>query len=197
MGKVFFKDAGLTGGSTEEYYETIARYHAVRAAADREHETGYNNGKSKGQAGDEDVVNNNDSEYGYVTEKASRPTEDKDPVSEIIRTAGVAPKVQNEAITQLNKALRALNGKEKDTFEHAMGALMKLGSDMKVLARKTLEWVKAHPWDMAAIVILIILAVCTIAVLGGVEFTASGIPAAGKDGGHVDGGDNGDKAKQE
>ncbi|KZM28362.1 uncharacterized protein EKO05_0005186 [Ascochyta rabiei] len=167
MGKVFSKDAGLTGKSIEKYYHDLARDHAARAAADQ---------KAKGQAGNEDTVNR-DFEDENLTRKASGSIQHDDPVSEIIRTANVAPEAQYEASAHLSTALRALNKKEMDTFQHSMGALMKLGVDVKVVGRKTLEWVKAHPWETAAIINPLILLACTPFILGAVGFTSSGIAA--------------------
>lgn len=81
------------------------------------------------------------------------------------------------AVGHITKALRALRRNTIDVFERAVARLREL----KIVDRAKIvsAWIKAHPWETAAIVVPLILIACTPAILGAVGFTAGGV-AAGK-----------------
>jgi len=82
------------------------------------------------------------------------------------------------ATMHLTIAMRAAKAKTQDALDIAIATLKKM--DVVAVAKAIHDWIKAHPWETAAIVIPLVLLACTPAFLGLVGFTASGI-AAGKD----------------
>ncbi|KAF9697279.1 hypothetical protein EKO04_004548 [Ascochyta lentis] len=171
-------NAALTADTIEKYYDILARSRAAHAAAKAKTDTPDADEKGQDQGDhteDADVVNS-DTENEDPTH-ASSGHADNDPEANIIRTAGVPPESRGDVIAHLNTAVRALTEKDMDMFSHAIGALMKFGGYLNVLARKMLKWVEAHPWETAAIVIPLILLACTPAILGAAGFTAGGIAA--------------------
>lgn len=79
------------------------------------------------------------------------------------------------AVGHITKALRALRRNTIDVFERAVARLREL----KIVDRAKIvgAWIKAHPWETAAIVVPLILLACTPAILGAVGFTPGGVAA--------------------
>jgi hypothetical protein len=92
-----------------------------------------------------------------------------------IRDAIVPNSAFQAATCHLVIAYRAFKLGVHDTLELAIAALKKI--DVVAVAKASLEWIKAHPYETAAVVIPLILLACTPAILGLVGFTAGGVAA--------------------
>jgi hypothetical protein len=79
------------------------------------------------------------------------------------------------ATAQSKDAIRAIATKTQDGLDVAIAVLKKMGFD--VLAKTAFEWIKAHLWETAAIVVPLILLCCTPVILGAFGSTAGGIAA--------------------
>jgi hypothetical protein len=94
-----------------------------------------------------------------------------------IRDAIVPDSAFQAAACHLVIAYRAFKSGVHDALELAIAALKKI--DIVAVTKASLEWIKAHPYETAAVVIPLILLACTPAILGLAGFTAGGV-AAGK-----------------
>lgn len=173
-------DAGLTTESIENYYNELAQRRAAEEQANSSeiHDQTGNEDSSSNNGGDDD---NND------TQKAS----DVDPPNETTATTpmSVGSEVPRDASNvPVDEALAKFYGDsaphifkadDKDRMNRAIISLTKLGFDINTLGEAVKTWIKAHPWEFAAIVVPLVLLACTPAILGAVGFTAGGI-AAGK-----------------
>ena len=196
MGNLFSKppaihlDAGFTTESIENYHNTLAE----RRAADAQ----VNN--SDMQVQDDQTSNEggggDDSNYVKEDDNDSKKTSDADPPNETTESdttattpMGVGSEVPRDAGNEpVEKALARFYGDsaphifkadDKDRLNQAIISLTKLGFDINTLGEAVKAWIKAHPWEFAAIVVPLVMLACTPAVLGAVGFTAGGI-AAGK-----------------
>lgn len=79
------------------------------------------------------------------------------------------------ATVHLTSAICAATKKAFDSLKKAIEKLKKM--DVVVVTKAVAEWIKAHPWETAAIVIPLILLACTPAFLGLAGFTAGGVAA--------------------
>lgn len=99
--------------------------------------------------------------------------------SEVPRDAGNEPVKKALARFHGDSASHFFKADDKDRINQAITSLTKLGFDINTLGKAVKAWIKAHPWEFAAIVVPLVILACTPAVLGAVGFTAGGI-AAGK-----------------
>ncbi|KAL5420064.1 hypothetical protein PMIN03_000272 [Paraphaeosphaeria minitans] len=79
------------------------------------------------------------------------------------------------ALIHLTAAIRAAQLQTEDAFCTAIECLKDL--DLATVMRAATEWIKAHPWETAAIVIPLVLLACTPGFLAAAGFTAGGIAA--------------------
>jgi hypothetical protein len=79
------------------------------------------------------------------------------------------------AIIHITAAAQACSARVYDAFNTAIIALKKI--NFRIVAKAIWEWIKAHPWETAAIVIPFILLACTPAFLALAGFTGGGIAA--------------------
>ncbi|KAF1828095.1 hypothetical protein BDW02DRAFT_652255 [Decorospora gaudefroyi] len=75
----------------------------------------------------------------------------------------------------LRNAILAFGRTARQAFDKAIEALRRIG--VIDVAKAASQWIKAHPWETAAIVVPLTLLACTPAFLSLVGFTASGIAA--------------------
>jgi hypothetical protein len=126
----------------------------------------------------ENPGNNEPPSASEPSQHMSRP--DIIPAIVLPSNSAVAAAVQltaaaHAAAAQSKDAIRAIATKTQDGLDVAIAALKKMGID--VLAKTAFEWIKAHPWETAAIIVPLILLGCTPAILGAFGFTAGGIAA--------------------
>ncbi|KAH7400528.1 hypothetical protein DE146DRAFT_677319 [Phaeosphaeria sp. MPI-PUGE-AT-0046c] len=79
------------------------------------------------------------------------------------------------ATVHLTIAIRSASIKADDALKIAIDTLKNM--DLVVVVKAVTQWIKAHPWETAAIVVPLILLACTPAFLGLAGFTAGGITA--------------------
>lgn len=168
------KDAGMTADSIRKCCGAIAAWLKSRRSDHSEEalpkgdDTREKPGERTSSEEDEDT---DTPKPEYVERALSNAS------SDIVGSNGVAPDDRVAATAHLKAALEALSKQDKDAFGRAINSLVKFGINIDHLAKTTLEWVNAHPWETAAIIIPLILLACTPAILGAVGFTAGGIAA--------------------
>ncbi|KAI8937285.1 hypothetical protein NX059_006493 [Plenodomus lindquistii] len=72
-------------------------------------------------------------------------------------------------------AVRAFHDKSAGAFDYAIAQLKKMG--IINVAKVIGHWIKAHPWETAALIVPLILVACTPAIFGAVGFGTGGIVA--------------------
>jgi hypothetical protein len=79
------------------------------------------------------------------------------------------------ATVHLTIATRAACMKVGDALEIAIDTLKQI--DVAAVAKAVLKWIRAHPWETVAIVIPLVMLVCTPTFLSLAGFTATGVLA--------------------
>lgn len=153
--------------------DAIVRYRAACDDAKEEISLLQDNDQGHGRS-DQDVYSNTDADV-VVAECIERLLAHAS--SEIIGSAGVAPKDKLFATTHLNAAPDALRKPETEIFGQIITSLVKLGFNAMRMAEVALQCAIEHPWGIAAIAIPLIILACTPAIPGAVGSTASGIAA--------------------
>jgi hypothetical protein len=186
MGSSFSKppaihlDAGLTSESIENYYNALAQRRAAEEQA--------NSSEIHDQTGNEDSGSNNggDDDNNNTQKASDADAPNETPAitpmtvgSEVPHNAGNEPIDKAIAKFYSGSAPHIFKADDKHRINQAIISLTKLGFDINTLGEAVKAWIKAHPWEFAAIVVPLVLLACTPAVLGAVGFTAGGI-AAGK-----------------
>jgi CTP synthase (UTP-ammonia lyase) len=72
-------------------------------------------------------------------------------------------------------AIRAARMQAEDALYIAIEALKNLG--INTILKAAMVWIKSHPWETAALIVPILLTMCTTAFLGLAGFTTGGIAA--------------------
>jgi hypothetical protein len=97
------------------------------------------------------------------------------PAYTAIRNGAVSFTPSDDVTINLTIAIQAARLKPHGVLDFAIQALKKM--DVAIVLKEALAWVKAHPWEMAAIVTPLALLACIPTFLGLIGFTASGIAA--------------------
>ncbi|EUC42079.1 hypothetical protein COCMIDRAFT_29260 [Bipolaris oryzae ATCC 44560] len=92
-----------------------------------------------------------------------------------MRHAPVFSGTIDTAVIHLTIVIRAARMQAKDALGIAIEALKNLG--ITVMMKAAVVWIKSHPWEIAALIVPVLLAACTPAFLGLAGFTAGGIAA--------------------
>lgn len=187
-------DARLTTATIKKYHSTLARRRAAGEQANSSDLQGpvYRPKKETNNDGSNYDRKSNDKDYKNHTRKASgvylfNETNKSDATainpmrlgSRILRNASTRSRDSAMAKIHSGSAPYIFNADDKHIIDRALISLTKSGFDLKRLAEAVVAWIKAHPWEPAAIVVPLIMLPCTTLILDAVGFKAGGI-AAGK-----------------
>ncbi|KAF2448235.1 hypothetical protein P171DRAFT_428344 [Karstenula rhodostoma CBS 690.94] len=95
--------------------------------------------------------------------------------SNALLNAPIPRSIIDAAVIHITIAIRAAKMGAEDAWAIAIQALKKL--DLRTIAKAAMEWMKAHPWETAALLVPLVLVACTPAFLGLAGFTAGGVAA--------------------
>lgn len=188
------KGPGTNSESIEEWYaaraaEHMARNARIAATEDKDEATALlSDCPDASPVGDPDDRDEKKEDAENLDSGEEPPANERGPeaytsltsprIADALRNAVVPSDSLWAATMHLTIAMRAAKAKTQDALDIAIATLKKM--DVVAVAKAILDWIKAHPWETAAIVIPLVLLACTPAFLGLVGFTAGGI-AAGKD----------------
>ena len=184
-------DARLTTATIKKYHSTLARRRAAGEQTNSSDLQGpvYRLKKETNNDGS-NYDRSNDKDYKNHTRKASgvylfNETNKSDATainpmrlgSRILRNASTRSRDSAMAKIHSGSAPYIFNADDKHIIERALISLTKSGFDLKRLAEAVVAWIKAHPWEPAAIVVPLIMLPCTTLILDAVGFKAGGIGA--------------------
>jgi hypothetical protein len=179
MGNKASKSAGMSSESNEYYYTALAAEMASSEASESDTvEEANGNAHDSQEAKDESDTNNSNSSDKSSTKKGEQHLDAALPdVSghDIFRNIAGPSSSLDAAVVHLTVAIRAAGMKAHDALELAIEALKKIG--LPTVVKAAMVWMRAHPWETAAIVIPLVLLACTPALLGAAGFTATGVAA--------------------
>jgi hypothetical protein len=190
MGNSGSKGPDMTAASIEAYYAARAEKrkqdHSDVPKSQGEPTTEHSDYNVNVEGNNPDAQNDEDESVADDSNTSESPSTNKsgplggaslpglpaiDPVRNVANLSGAL----DAATVHLTIAIRAASMQVHDALEVAIEVLRKM--DLPTVAKAMINWVKAHPWETAAIVIPLILLTCTPAILGAVGFTAGGIAA--------------------
>lgn len=187
-------DARLTTATIEKYYNTLARRRAAGEQANSSDLQGHDyrprqDTKNEGinydsKSGDEDYRSDTKKVSGVhlfnETTKSDKTAITPMRVgSQVLRNASARPSDRAMAKLYGDSSLQIFKANNKRKIDRALTSLTKSGFDIKCLGEAAVAWIKAHPWEPAAIVVPLFILAWTPVILSGVGFEANGV-AAGK-----------------